>query len=132
MGWWTATGNAGAIAGVGGNGAVDICYNLGPGGGGGGGYYGGGGGGVTVGRLDHLAEVEAVVDLVFLSDPIQCAQGINNGNGYVEIEYTFGVTYGTDFQTHCDTFTWINGVTYSSSNFTDTDTLVNSNGCDYT
>lgn len=31
--------------GVGGTGAIDPCYNIGPGGGGGGGYYGGGGGG---------------------------------------------------------------------------------------
>ena len=44
---WTGAGNNGdgASLGVGGNGAIDPCYNVGPGGGGGGGYYGGGGGG---------------------------------------------------------------------------------------
>ena len=126
-----ATGNAGAIA-VGGNGAVDICYNLGPGGGGGGGYYGGGGGGSDCWSFGSLGGGGGGGGSSFPIGPnMICTQGLNNsGNGFVEIEYTFGVTYGTDYQTHCDTFTWINGVTYSSSNFTDTDTLLNSNGCD--
>ncbi|MDC1370912.1 hypothetical protein N8289_03630, partial [Flavobacteriales bacterium] len=39
-------------------------------------------------------------------------------------------TSGTDFQTACDSFTWINGVTYTSSNNTATDTLTNAQGCD--
>ena len=44
---WISSGNTGGTGSVaqGGNGAIDPCYNLGPGGGGGGGYYGGGGGG---------------------------------------------------------------------------------------
>ncbi|MFK8039440.1 MAG: LamG-like jellyroll fold domain-containing protein [Crocinitomicaceae bacterium] len=41
-----------------------------------------------------------------------------------------GTTYGTDVQTSCTAYTWINGVTYTSSNNTDTKVLVNSNGCD--
>ena len=44
---WIGSGNNGdgGGLGVGGDGAIDPCYNVGPGGGGGGGYYGGGGGG---------------------------------------------------------------------------------------
>ena len=39
-------------------------------------------------------------------------------------------TFGTDSQTQCDTYTWIDGVTYSSSNNTATWTLTNAAGCD--
>ncbi len=39
-------------------------------------------------------------------------------------------TTGTDIQTACDSYTWINGVTYTSSNNTATDTLTNGVGCD--
>ena len=44
---WIGSGNYGdeGELGMGGSGAIDPCYNVGPGGGGGGGYYGGGGGG---------------------------------------------------------------------------------------
>ena len=59
-----------------------------------------------------------------------CIQGNNNGNGYITINYELGETYGTDYQTHCDTYTWSNGVTYTSSNYTDQITLINSTGCD--
>ena len=133
-GWagWTGTGNAGfnGLLGIGGNGGNDQCFNMGPGGGGGGGYFGGGGGGADCYNSGPLGGGGGGGGSSFPIGPFTCAQGTNAGNGYVEIEYTFGVTYGTDFQTHCDSFTWINGITYSSSNFTDTDTLVNSNGCD--
>ena len=37
---------------------------------------------------------------------------------------------GTDVQTACDSFTWIDGITYTASNNTATDTLVNALGCD--
>ncbi len=36
-------------------------------------------------------------------------------------------TFGTDTQTACDTFTWIDGMTYTSSTNTETHTLVNAN-----
>jgi hypothetical protein len=39
-------------------------------------------------------------------------------------------TTGTDIQTACDTYTWIDGNTYTSSNNTATHTLTNSGGCD--
>ncbi|MCT4580600.1 MAG: T9SS type A sorting domain-containing protein [Flavobacteriales bacterium] len=39
-------------------------------------------------------------------------------------------TTGTDTQTACDVFTWIDGNTYTSSNNTATHTLTNSSGCD--
>ena len=44
---WIGSGNNGSAGSLanGGDGAIDPCYNVGPGGGGGGGYYGGGGGG---------------------------------------------------------------------------------------
>ena len=39
-------------------------------------------------------------------------------------------TSGTDTQTHCDSYTWIDGITYTESNNTATYTLINSVGCD--
>ena len=39
-------------------------------------------------------------------------------------------TTGTDVQTACNSYTWINGVTYTGSNNTATDTLTNASGCD--
>ena len=37
---------------------------------------------------------------------------------------------GIDIQEHCDTYTWIDGVTYTASNNTATHTLTNASGCD--
>ena len=37
---------------------------------------------------------------------------------------------GVDTQIHCDTYTWIDGVTYTASNNTATYTLTNEAGCD--
>ena len=37
---------------------------------------------------------------------------------------------GTDTQVHCDTYTWIDGVTYTASNDTATWTLTNAESCD--
>ena len=37
---------------------------------------------------------------------------------------------GTDVQTACDSYTWIDGVTYTESNYTATKILTNSVGCD--
>ena len=42
----------------------------------------------------------------------------------------FGVTTGVDFQTACDSYTWIDGNTYTASNNTATFTLTNAAGCD--
>jgi len=39
-------------------------------------------------------------------------------------------TTGTDIQTACDSYTWIDGMTYSSSNNTATYLMQNSSGCD--
>ena len=41
-------------------------------------------------------------------------------------------TYGTDYQTHCVSYTWIDGITYTSNNNSATYTYANasSNGCD--
>ncbi|MEN8928774.1 MAG: hypothetical protein ABF242_01830, partial [Flavobacteriales bacterium] len=39
-------------------------------------------------------------------------------------------TTGTDVQTACNSFTWIDGVTYTSSNNSAKDTLTNAAGCD--
>ncbi|WP_199223386.1 FG-GAP repeat domain-containing protein, partial [Brumimicrobium oceani] len=42
----------------------------------------------------------------------------------------FSVTFGTDIQIACDSYTWIDGNTYSASNNTATHTLTNAAGCD--
>ena len=60
---WNASAQAGAagIVGIGGAGAADPCFGLGPGGGGGGGFYGGGGGGsdcFASGSSEEEAEAE--------------------------------------------------------------------------
>lgn len=39
-------------------------------------------------------------------------------------------TYGTDYQIHCDSYTWIDGITYTNNNNSATYTLINTNGCD--
>ncbi|MEZ4825085.1 MAG: T9SS type A sorting domain-containing protein [Bacteroidia bacterium] len=39
-------------------------------------------------------------------------------------------TAGTDLQTACDSYTWIDGNTYTASNNTATHTLINAAGCD--
>ena len=39
-------------------------------------------------------------------------------------------TSGTDTQTHCDSYTWIDGITYTQSNDSATFVLANSVGCD--
>ncbi len=123
------TGNNGAL-GTGGNGATDPCYNLGPGGGGGGGYYGGGGGGSDCWSFGSLGGGGGGGGSSLNPGNFNCIQGNNNGNGYITINYELGETYGTDYQTHCDSYTWSNGVTYTSSNYTDQITLTNSTGCD--
>src|SRR5690606_34987832 len=43
------------------------------------------------------------------------------------INYT---TSGTDVQTACDSYTWIDGITYTASNNSATYTLTNAAGCD--
>ncbi|MCF6334069.1 MAG: choice-of-anchor L domain-containing protein, partial [Draconibacterium sp.] len=66
-----------------------------------------------------------------------------SGNYIVTVNYdeecvakdTVGVivipsTYGTDTQTACDSYTWIDGVEYTSSNNSATHTLTNVAGCD--
>ena len=59
--------------------------------------------------LTNAAGCDSVVTL----DPT-----INNSNA------------GVDTQVHCDTYTWIDGVTYTSSNNTATWTPTNAAGCD--
>lgn len=39
-------------------------------------------------------------------------------------------TYGIDVQNHCDTYTWINGITYTESTNTPVYTITNAAGCD--
>ena len=39
-------------------------------------------------------------------------------------------TYGIDVQNHCDTYTWINGITYTESTNTPVFTITNAAGCD--
>jgi gliding motility-associated-like protein len=57
-----------------------------------------------------------------------------NSNGcdsIVTLDLTIlNTSYGIDNQSHCDTYTWIDGNTYTSTNNSATHTLVNSNGCD--
>lgn len=73
------------IFGIGGNGATDPCYNLGPGGGGGGGYYGGGGGGSDCFSSGSLGGGAGGGGSSLTPAGGNCTQGSNIGNGYVTI-----------------------------------------------
>lgn len=53
----------------------------------------------------------------------------NAGSAYF-FELSCPSTTGTDAQTACDSFTWIDGNTYTTSNNTATHTLTNAAGCD--
>jgi hypothetical protein len=56
---------------------------------------------------------------------------ISNGTDvFIQKLTNCNFTTGTDIQTACDSYTWINGVTYTSSNNTARDTLTNAQGCD--
>lgn len=49
----------------------------------------------------------------------------------VTLDLTMGFpNTGSDVQTACDSYTWIDGVTYTSNNNTATFTLINASGCD--
>ncbi len=56
---------------------------------------------------------------------------VNGCDSIVTLDLTVNApTTGTDTQTACDSFTWIDGITYTSSNNTATFTLTNAAGCD--
>lgn len=77
-------GQAGSL-GQGGNGAVDPCYNIGPGGGGGGGYYGGGGGGSDCWAGGHLGGGGGGGGSSLVPLGGNCTAGTNSGDGEVTI-----------------------------------------------
>ena len=131
-GGWNGAGLSGTngILANGGNGANDNCYNLGPGGGGGGGYYGGGGGGADCWPNTPLGGGGGGGGSSLIPNGFNCTQGNSTGNGYVIIQYTLNISYGTDIQQHCNSYTWIDGNTYTTSNNTATHTLTNVFGCD--
>jgi len=55
---------------------------------------------------------------------------LDGSAGHAEVYQFCNPTLGTDTQTACGSYTWIDGITYNTSNNTATDTLVNSIGCD--
>ncbi len=55
-----------------------------------------------------------------------------NGSEVYVLEIPCSPTTGTDIQTACDTYTWIDGNTYTASNNTATHVLTNAAGCDST
>ena len=62
---------------------------------------------------------------------LNCDEGLNLGDGYVIIEFNdVNSNSGVDIQSHCDSYTWIDGNTYTSSNNTATYTPTNIAGCD--
>ncbi|UKN03088.1 gliding motility-associated C-terminal domain-containing protein [Paracrocinitomix mangrovi] len=81
--WGSGNGGQAGSLGQGGNGAVDPCYNIGPGGGGGGGYYGGGGGGSDCWAGGHLGGGGGGGGSSLVPLGGGCNAGANNGDGYV-------------------------------------------------
>ena len=130
---WIASGNFGTSGslGLGGNGANDPCYNLGPGGGGGGGYYGGGGGGSDCFGSGSLGGGGGGGGSSLTPAGFSCTQNSNIGNGLISIEYTPTVDFSTDVQVQCNNYTWIDGNTYSANNNTAT-YVTTINGCETT
>ena len=84
---WILSGNTGVPGSLaqGGNGAIDPCYNLGPGGGGGGGYYGGGGGGSDCWDLVPLGGGGGGGGSSLTPDGFTCVEGNVNGSGSISI-----------------------------------------------
>jgi len=83
-------GENGAL-GVGGNGAPDPCFDVGPGGGGGGGYYGGGGGGSDCFAGAPYGGGSGGGGSSLTPSGGNCTDGTNNGPGYLTITYSGGV-----------------------------------------
>lgn len=52
------------------------------------------------------------------------------GRGCVRVFYSCAQNTGTDMQSACDSFVWIDGITYTESNNTASFTLTNQGGCD--
>lgn len=88
---WISSGNIGqnGVLGIGGLGALDPCYNMGPGGGGGGGYYGGGGGGSDCFGSPPLGGGGGGGGSSFVPTGATCTPASNSGNG--EITITMGL-----------------------------------------
>ncbi|MBI3502066.1 MAG: hypothetical protein HY063_09745 [Bacteroidetes bacterium] len=82
-------GSNGAL-GIGGAGAPDLDYNLGPGGGGGGGYYGGGGGGSDDWQTPPLGGGGGGGGSSLVPAGGNCTQATNPGNGAIAITYSGG------------------------------------------
>ncbi len=75
----------------------------------------------------------AVCDIDNDNDQDVLITGENSSKHYIANLYrniSCSSTTGTDIQTACGSFTWIDGITYTSSNNTATFTLTNSTGCD--
>ena len=72
--------------------------------------------------------------ITYISSNDTATYTLTNAIGYdsiVTLDLTVNhSTIGTDVQTACDSFTWIDGITYKSSNKTATFTLTNAEGCD--
>ena len=82
-------GTAGAL-GLGGNGGIDICFNIAPGGGGGGGRYGGGGGGSDCFSQGATGGGSGGGGSSLVPAGGTCLAANNTGNGYVNITYSLG------------------------------------------
>ena len=59
----------------------------------------------------HLEAVEVEVEEAHLNT-LNCDEGLNLGDGYVIIEFNdVNSNSGVDIQSHCDSYTWIDGNT---------------------
>jgi len=91
---WIDNGNIGGSGslGLGGNGATDPCYNMGPGAGGGGGYYGGGGGGSDCYGSYPLGGGGGGGGSCLVPNGFTCTSGNVSSNGLVTITTNDGLT----------------------------------------
>jgi len=90
-------------------------------------WYTGACGGVSVGSGVNIVVNPTVTTTYFVRGEGGCVSPGSCASITITVVPT---STGTDVQTACNSYTWIDGVTYTASNNTATHTLTNANGCD--
>lgn len=78
---------------------------------------------LTIGSFSGTADFDPGIDTLFFTS-------LGGQDIFIQKLSQCSSTFGTDVQTACEPYTWIDGITYTSSNDTASYTLVNAAGCD--
>ena len=80
---------------------------------------------------DSYTWIDGVTYTASTSSPTFTLTNVAGCDSVVTLDLTINNSNtGTDIQTACDSYTWIDGVTYTASTSTPTFTLTNASGCD--